>query len=178
MSNLDKCSRLALRYQKYRDEEDYNSLEIELRGSTNFVMWKIIKPDRLDIDDYYQIARIAVLEAIETWDHNRGNFKSFYISVLKYDLMAQLNKDVKYRDKIILNDTIIESEINDKYQLETNIYEILRQLFTERDLEVLNLFSEGASYKEIAIELSIPEKTVDNCLYKIRSTMAKYSHLF
>ena len=53
--------------------------------------------------------------------------------------------------------------------------EIMKKLLTPFENEVLLMFADGSSYDEIANELGVSKKKVDNTLYRLRKKLKSIS---
>lgn len=176
---MDKLSRLVTRFKRDREDSDYYQIEELLRGTLDFLVYGVIKPLPQDVSDYLQVARIATLSAIETWDENRGEFKNYAFVVAKFSLLTQAAKDSKARQQIIYKDEIEPEEfVFDSYKIDSVLEMLLRELVPHDDAVILKLFAEGYRYKEIAKKLGIPIKAVDISLQHTRDAFKEYEVLF
>lgn len=142
----------------------------------------------LDMDDFYQMALMKLTEAIDEYKNGQSSFHYFYFNVLKntaIDLIRSMNTYNAKKDMYALSlDMKVEDRsgrytlmdiIEDSYRIEdsnsASLYhevERAKQGLNDVELEIMRLRSMGSSYQQIADELQIPKKKVDNTLHKIR----------
>ena len=142
----------------------------------------------LDMDDFYQLALMKLTEAINEYKHGQSSFHYYYFNILKntaIDLIRSMNTYNAKKDMYALSlDMKIEDKrgrytlldiIEDNYRIEDSNHlslyhevERAKQGLNDVELEIMRLRSMGSSYQQIADELQIPKKKVDNTLHKIR----------
>lgn len=142
----------------------------------------------LDMDDFYQMALMKLTEAIDEYKNGQSSFRYYYFNILKnsaIDLIRSLNTynakkdmytlslDMKVEDKsgrYTLIDLIEDSYAIDESHSMSLYHEVesAKKGLNEVELEIMRLRSMGSSYQQIADELQIPKKKVDNTLHKIR----------
>ncbi len=139
-----------------------------------------------DRADFMQEGLIALLSACKAYNNKepRASFKNFagvcinnrYLSVIR----STATKSVIPTDKIV---PIEDVEISDRNKTnpenliieQENIRQfaqIIRDRLSELELKVLRLYLGGKPYCEIAEELSVSAKSVDNALQRIRKKLA------
>ena len=148
-----------------------------------------------DADDLRQIARIALLEAVRTYDPARGAEFSTYASACVKNRMrdaarsaaagknAPLNSGVSIDDEraeeggVALGE-LVSPELSPEQQYiekeaEAAFFEALKELIGERDLTVVRLYLASMPYKEISEKLGISAKKVDNTIYSAKKKIAR-----
>ena len=134
------------------------------------------------MDDYLQTARLKLLQAVEDYrEDGTSSFHHFYFGILRNHLIDVYRRTFRYTTPISLDlyvqeeqysycmqDFIKEEEVLPiSYETQQRIFE-QKQLLNGIEQRILELRIWGLSYHQIAEELQIKEKKVDNTLAKIR----------
>ena len=135
------------------------------------------------IDDAVQEATIALYNAIKTYNSQKSSFSTFASLCIKRAVIAFARKNGAQKN---IPDDLLSSldnaEISDNINpeaifIEKEDYDTLTQNIkvelSSMEYDVLQLFLAGMSYSEIASQLSITEKAVDNSLSRIRKKLKK-----
>ena len=113
-------------------------------------------------DSFEKYAKIcihrSIITAIKSASRKKHSPLNDYIEIDKQDVISNDNPEklVLNREKILL------------------IYEKIDVELSDFEKSVLELFIDGYSYKEIAIKLKKPVKSVDNAIARIRSKLNWY----
>lgn len=139
--------------------------------------------------DFVQEGLLALLLSCRSYDCNSGsNFKSYLNLVVERHFISIIRKSNTKRkipqSSLIRLDDIDES-IEDKtknpeeqvtYREHLNsIVKNLEHLLSKAEFDVLMLYGNGLSYKQISRKLSISEKSVDNALQRARRKISSRS---
>ena len=137
----------------------------------------------LYIDDAVQEATIALYSAIKTYNPEKSSFNTFASLCIKRaitsfarkigaqknvpdDMLSSL-EDAEISDEITPEAIVIAKEDYD------NLTQNIRLELSAMEYEVLQLFLSGLSYVDIATNLKMTEKAVDNALSRIRKKLKK-----
>lgn len=128
-------------------------------------------------EDMAQEGFIGLLQAVETYDERMGNKFSTYANVcIKNKMFSAFEKqkdafsgeseelnseDVKARDETPENIVIANERLRE-------IYDKIISALSEQEWRVFQLFLTGLAYNQIALELNVPPKTVDNAMQRVR----------
>lgn len=148
-----------------------------------------------DGDDLKQIALIALLEAVRSYDPTRGAEFATYASacmrnrVLDAVRSAAAGKNAVLNDSLRIDDEsareggvaisdIVSPELSPEQQYiakeaEEAFFEALGEVLGERDLTVIRLYLACVPYKEISARLGISAKKVDNTIYNAKKKIAR-----
>ena len=136
-----------------------------------------------NIDDAVQEASISLYSAIKNYDCEKSSFKTFASLCIKRSVISFARKNgakgVIPDDMISsLEETDISSfETPEKIIIEKEDYDYFKETIklelSKMEYDILQLFLTGASYSDIANNLSITEKSVDNALSRIRKKLKK-----
>lgn len=148
-----------------------------------------------DGDDLKQIALIALLEAVRSYDPMRGAEFATYASacmrnrVLDAVRSAAAGKNAVLNDSLRIDDEsareggvaisdIVSPELSPEQQYiakeaEEAFFEALGEVLGERDLTVIRLYLACVPYKEISARLGISAKKVDNTIYNAKKKIAR-----
>ena len=147
-----------------------------------------------DTDDVRQIALIALLEAVRSFDPSRGaEFKTYASTCIRNRLLdavrsAGANKNSALNNSVSLDDEtedggvapgeLVSPELSPEQQYiakeaEEAFFEALREVLGEQDLSVIKLYLACVPYKEISKKLGISAKNVDNTVYNAKKKIAR-----
>ena len=137
----------------------------------------------LEREDAIQEATYALYSAVKNYKSGKSSFSTFAMLCIKRSLFLSFKKTNRQKD---VPDDLVTSldsvEIADCNSPEKIFFdrESLKSLTDSIRLElsgleysVLTLFLEGKSYSQIADELVISEKSVNNALIRIRKKLKK-----
>lgn len=138
-----------------------------------------------DLEDLTQEGLLALFNAINSFDQDNGaKFSSFADVCVSNRIKNAAAVITKHKEKEL---AVIEAE-NDMAREESSpesiclekesgnrIKKEIKELLAPLEVKVFELYIEGRSYREIAKSLDIPEKSVDNAVFRIRK---KLKHLF
>ena len=144
-----------------------------------------------DRDDLYQIALIALLEAVRRFDHEReAKFPTYASACIRNRLLdavraASAGKNAPLRDSVPIDGEdegaageLVSPELSPEQQYiekeaEESFFSALGEMLGEQDLTVLRFYLAGVPYKEIAEKLGISAKKVDNTVYGAKKKIAR-----
>lgn len=147
-----------------------------------------------DTDDVRQIALIALMEAVRSFDPSRGaEFKTYASTCIRNRLLdavrsAGANKNSALNNSVSLDDEtedggvapgeLVSPELSPEQQCiakeaEEAFFEALREVLGEQDLSVIKLYLACVPYKEISKKLGISAKKVDNTVYNAKKKIAR-----
>lgn len=144
-----------------------------------------------DRDDLYQIALIALLEAVRRFDPEReAKFSTYASACIRNRLLdavraASAGKNAPLRDSVPIDGEdegaageLVSPELSPEQQYiekeaEESFFSALGEMLGEQDLTVLRFYLAGVPYKEIAEKLGISAKKVDNTVYGAKKKIAR-----
>lgn len=144
-----------------------------------------------DADDLKQIAMIALLEAVRSYDAGRGAEFSTYASVCVRSRLLDAVRAAGALKNSVLTDSIrLEADGEDNLldiasdklspeqqyiekEAEQAFFDALGAALGERGREVLRLYLASVPYKEISEKLGMSAKQVDNTLYHAKKKLAR-----
>ena len=143
-----------------------------------------------DLEDLIQEGMIGLYKAIRGYStHKETTFKTFAVICIKHQIQTAIKRANTYKNRplsdavsfqsferldylpmeLVLDTTPAERIINKEN------FEILKQklktLLSEKEFAVLKQYLQGYSYKEIAKNLGITEKSIDNSLTRIKAKL-------
>lgn len=128
----------------------------------------------VDSDDMLQEGMLALLKAAETYDRSKGASFATYADVCVSNKMRNAAaKHIPEADEIsdeedygqpnpTPEDILIEREKMKE------MYDTISSVLSQKEWEIFRMFLDGCSYSEIASQLKITEKSVDNALMRTR----------
>lgn len=134
-------------------------------------------------DDMVQEGLIALFQSTALYDPARGvPFDAFALVCIKRRLTTAAKKNAVDSCSSIRNfedtpDMLSSFPAPDEYALGQEGFETVRNLLidllSDYELEVLSLYLKGCSYSEIAAQLHKSEKSVDNALTRARAKLSR-----
>lgn len=127
-----------------------------------------------DADDYLQDGMLALLKAAETYDRTKGASFATYADVCVTNKMKNTAaKHIPETDEISDEEDYGQSEpspedILIEREKMKELYDTISTLLSQKEWQIFRLFLDGCSYSEIASDLKISEKSVDNALMRTR----------
>ncbi len=142
---------------------------------------KLKKSANIDDDDLFQEGVLGLLNAVRSYNPEKGRFQSFAEVCIINRMKNALNKSTggyTVADDYDFEQITDESALTEDYVIlkERNgeLSEKLEKLLSKKELSVLRLYLDGYSYKQIAARLSIPLKSVDNSLSRSKQKLKKW----
>lgn len=137
-----------------------------------------------DVDDLAGYGMLGLIRAIHTYDENgKANFKTYASRCIKNAIVDAVRKSESGAVEIKLDS--VDDEIQGEMQ-QTNpesifienetsslLFEAISSLLTPTELDVLKLHLECMSYADIAKELGLERKKVDNTIYSAKKKIRK-----
>ncbi len=136
-----------------------------------------------DSDDVMQIGMLGLFKAVQTFKINGGaSFKTYASNCIRNIILDEIRKSkpntletVPIDDALHLNDDInLEDSFIEKESANI-LLDTIDSLLNPLEKNVLALHLESLTYQEIASELQIEKKKVDNTIYAIRKKLKKIS---
>lgn len=130
-------------------------------------------------EDIYQESVIAFLHALHSFDEEKNaGFRSYASVCIKNHIASILRSGNRIKNRAMLDYVSIdELDIASKSEPESDwiekeafsdIKRRITKLLSGFEMDVLNLYLKGFSYKKIAEKLEKPEKSVANALSRVR----------
>lgn len=183
MKSLQNEERLISK-AKEGDNQSFEILAFHYLGLINKLSSQY-KAAGYDTGDFTQEGLMVLVSAIKSYDPSKNvNFKNYALMCIKrrfYSIvkMSQSGKTIPQECTVPLEDIEITDE-NLNPETQTLYRERLAYLFrkakdnlSQREYQVLVLFVQGHSYKEISYTLGISEKSVGNALARGKKKLLK-----
>ena len=147
-----------------------------------------------DMEDIIQEGMIGLYKAVKSFTPEKEcSFKTFAIICIKHQIQTAIKRANAIKNKalssavsfqtftdnvngvdtlpieLVLETTPVEKAIN-KENFES-LNSKIKECLTKLELKVLKLYLQGYLYREIADELSVPKKTIDNSLSRIKTKL-------
>ena len=169
------------RLSKNSDDNAFNELAMRYLNTINFIARKY-SAEGYEQNDFVQEGLLALLYACRTFDENgNSGFKNYMSVVVERRFISIIRKSST--QKAVPKSAIVQlDELGDTLEdLSQSPEELimcrehlkmvldkLKNVLSKTEFEVVMLYGNGLSYKEIAKKLSIPEKSADNALQRAR----------
>lgn len=169
------------RLSKNGDDNAFNELTMRYLNTINFIARKY-SAEGYEQNDFVQEGLLALLYACRTFDENgNSGFKNYMSVVVERRFISIIRKSSA--QKAVPKSAIVQlDELGDTLEdLSQSPEELimcrehlkmvldkLKNVLSKTEFEVVMLYGNGLSYKEIAKKLSIPEKSADNALQRAR----------
>lgn len=189
MNTLDKCSRNM-------PSDDEELVELSQNGNTDALTelvcrympmirqrascYTSISADR---DDLIQEGLIGLLAAVKGYNRNRGaSFKTFCYVCVQNKMRSELERRSSDKQQALQNYVSLdEIDVSLPDEHSDDPYWIIaakenreflmakaKTLLSDLEQEILSLYLSGHSYEEMATQLNLSTKTVDNALQRVR----------
>ena len=166
---------------KNGDDNAFNELAMRYLNTINFIARKY-SAEGYEQNDFVQEGLLALLYACRTFDENgSSSFKNYMSVVVERRLISIIRKSST--QKAVPKSALVQlDELSDTLEdLSQSPEELimcrehlkavldkLKNVLSKTEFEVVMLYGNGLSYKEITKKLSIPEKSADNALQRAR----------
>ena len=139
----------------------------------------------LDKDDLYQEGLLGLLSAIYSYRADKNTAFRTYASVCISNQIkaaiksANSKKNLPFGSLLSIDDTTVPvTESVEDLFIFNETREVLNSFLSEElsalELSVIRLFLQDMSYKDISEKLSIPVKSVDNAIQRIRGKLREF----
>ena len=144
-----------------------------------------------ELEDIVQEGMIGLYKAIKSYKHNKNaTFKTYAITCIKNQIQTAIKKASTKKNLPLTNSVSLQSfsenddedflPINLIFQVspdekiinQENYYTLvasIKKTLSKNEFDVLKLYLQGYSYKEIAEKLKLNQKSIDNSLSRIKS---------
>lgn len=169
------------RLSKNGDDNAFNELAMRYLNTINFIARKY-SAEGYEQNDFVQEGLLALLYACRTFDEDGSSgFKNYMSVVVERRFISIIRKSST--QKAVPKSALVQlDELSDTLEdLSQSPEELimcrehlkmvldkLKNVLSKTEFEVVMLYGNGLSYKEIAKKLSIPEKSADNALQRAR----------
>ena len=163
------------------DDRAFDELAVRYLDTISIIARKF-SAEGYEHNDFVQEGLVGLLYSCKTFDQNGGaGFKSYmsvvverrFISIIR---RGEQKKAIPSSSIVPMDDVGESSEDSAKTPEElmmcreqlNQLLSRLQSILSKSEYDVLMLYGNGLSYKEIAEKLSVTEKTVDNALQRAR----------
>ena len=169
------------RLSKNGDDNAFNELAMRYLNTINFIARKY-SAEGYEQNDFVQEGLLALLFACRTFDENgNSGFKNYMSVVVERRFISIIRKSST--QKAVPKSALVQlDELGDTLEEFSQSPEELimcrehlkmmlgklKNVLSKTEFEVVMLYGNGLSYKEISKKLSIPEKSADNALQRAR----------
>lgn len=157
-----------------------NEAAVELMNRVSgFISYKanqFANSDRLDMQDFYQQGLIGVIQAVRSFDADKGvKFSTFACRCALNSMISLYTQQTKKSVSTVALDDIDSSDYTggtydelQSYELVEEIAEKVKTRLSEYERTVMAMYVCGASYADIADKTGKSVKSVDNAIQRIR----------
>lgn len=169
------------RLSKKGDDNAFNELAMRYLNTINFIARKY-SAEGYEQNDFVQEGLLALLYVCRTFDENgNSGFKNYMSVVVERRFISIIRKSST--QKAVPKSALVQlDELGDTLEDLSQtpeellmcrehlkmVLDKLKNVLSKTEFEVVMLFGNGLSYKEIAAKLSISEKSADNALQRAR----------
>ncbi len=145
-----------------------------------------------DTDDLLQEGMMGVVNAIHSFNQNKGEFKSYVYSCVKNRIISCIKRYNAVKNKplkdyislsggegdgdktLIIQDTRLGPEdLFIESEAEEELNEAIKNSLSEAEYKILALYIEGLSYSQIGEKTNKTVKSVDNAVQRIKKKIKK-----
>lgn len=157
-----------------KDEAAYTELISRYIGTVRRIA-HLYSFNASDCDDLISEGIVGLLSAVKTYESGRGtSFSTYAYSCVNNRILSALKKSSRIKkceeniEGLELGESVSpESILFDREEL-GEVFSIIEKGLSKTEKSVFEEFLSGKSYQEIAKGLSIPLKSVDNALSRVR----------
>ena len=131
-----------------------------------------------DSEDLCQEGYLALFDAVRAFDNSKGAFSAFAGKCIENRMKnavlkgrGKLEKDEDFDVTLIADESAAAEDYIITKENDDEIVEMLLSHLTEREYNVLKLYIDGYSYKQIAGKMDISVKSADNALSRARKKL-------
>lgn len=134
-------------------------------------------------DDLFSDGMLGLLKAIRCYKSDRGASFSTFANLCISSAMktaaskairsSPLSKDEDFDMELIEDSSATAEEALIDKEQDTEFYKRLSDMLTERELSVLKMYLRRMTYQQMAQQLSISEKSVDNALQRAKQKLRR-----
>lgn len=139
-----------------------------------------------DAEDVLQIGMLGLFKAVQTYKFDsNASFKTYATSCIRNIILDEIRKTKPSEMEFVpiddVSDAVFPSDEKDpeysfiEKESSEILYETISTVLNPMELDVFRLHLESLSYKEIAQQLGIERKKVDNTIYAVRKKLKKLS---
>ena len=119
--------------------------------------------------DYIQIAKIAFVKAYPKWDSKKSKFSTYMYNCMRNAILSQFNG---YKTKVFKKMPNISLEYVDTKE---SIFDIIPEnLLSNKEFQIVQLYVEGYSLREIGKQLNEPVSKVKVLLSGVINKLKEY----
>lgn len=180
---------------KNGDNEAIEKLLNEHKQLVNFVTRKYFLVGG-DNDDLLQEGMIALCKAINSYDETKGvSFATYAKTVIEHTIINAIKSDASNKNILLNNSygltnqgqitnnseddfgyTIASDSLTPESQVISteqtkDIVKQIKDCLSDYELKILKFYLKGLSYTQIATELGVSSKSVDNALNRIKNKL-------
>ncbi len=174
-------------FVKNGDDNAFNELSVRYIGTIGFIARRF-SAEGYEQNDFVQEGLLGLLYACRSYDKNGSasfrNYMSIVIERRFITIIRNSNTARKIpRSSLIHIDDVGENVEDNAQSPEEQVafkehlksmVERLKMLLSKTEFDVLMLYGNGLSYKQISQKLSISEKSVDNALQRARKKIGAH----
>lgn len=170
---------------KNGDDNAFKELSVRYIGTIGYFAGKF-SAEGYEHKDFVQEGLLALLLACRGYDENGGaSFKSYLSVVIEHrfiNIIRRSNTKRKIPQSSLIQFDDIDETVEDTAQTPEeqvtfrehldSMIKSLEKMLSKTEFDVLMLYGNGLSYKQISDTLSISEKSVDNALQRARKKIS------
>ncbi|MDO5560311.1 MAG: sigma-70 family RNA polymerase sigma factor [Oscillospiraceae bacterium] len=129
-----------------------------------------------DTEDLIQEGFLGLLSAVAWYDKSKNvKFCTYAEICIVNKMKTALKKNNRKITQVnSLEESVAEADLNDpeiiylRKERISEFYMKLSDVLSNKELEVFRLFLKGSTYEQMACQLNIPHKAVDNAMQRVR----------
>lgn len=180
-SDMDDASLAVLAAKG--SEEAFSALSHRFAPISRKIVARYSSVAGLDTEDLLQEGLLGLLAAVHGYDAAHGDFSALAVTCIRNRVVSAVRKHLPIADvslpdvpELLLSEPEGQADpasLLIEQEEAKRIYRILREKLTAVEYGVLTAYLSGRSYKEIAEEMCISAKAVDNALQRARQKLSK-----
>ena len=130
----------------------------------------------IDVEDIIQEGLIALVNAISTYDKNNGAKFSTYANVCITNRILTVLSKLKNNGSLLFDSDQLQDDFTQitpesillEKEKTQELFISISKLLSEKEWKVFRMFLTGSTYDQMARQLNLPLKVVDNAMQRVR----------
>lgn len=139
---------------------------------------------RADLDDYMQLAKIKLLQAVDAYcPQKEAKFSTFYKEIVKRSFIdyarrqsVRCKRVASFTDLMIEDQEVAYSVTTQQLDIKKEDLSVKLSQFDAKDQKIVYLRIQGYSYQEIADKLHVKRRRVAYVIYKARTLQDTFDY--
>lgn len=164
--------------EQYKNSEESAAELISRYTKVIWIKAHAMSTVSVETDDLIQEGLLGLLSAIKTYNKNISSFSTYADRCITNKMLSAIKKGNTIPVSAEEDSSIKEKSDNDTPESilleKENVLELddkVSSHLSEKEMQIFRLILNGSTYNQVAHQLNIPVKTVDNALQRVRKKL-------